>query len=272
MPAIYRTGVPLLPTVLFLYIQSTNIFNYFFLDFLSPSSFIPPQNVVYFLMLTFLVYGIFTFYINCVLNCKCPVPGPKGYIHSWSSPIILLRSSTVSSASNHTSQRAMAVSITRTDHTRKQVLTSNASHFCLISIKFEFDWRNSVELPYTKTSHKCIQRHPGCAMRTDGRTDVKLTVAVCNRFANALKNKMYRSVLDRSGRCSSGDGILLGFCTAQWFNVLMLRRNIPLPSSGWLNSVQVAPEISFSVIQRLKLVRPPIISQKRYHLSSVAQR
>ena len=33
------------------------------LEFLSPSSFIPPQNVVYFLMLPFLVHKIFTFYI-----------------------------------------------------------------------------------------------------------------------------------------------------------------------------------------------------------------
>ena len=30
MHSIYRTDVPLLPTVLFLYIQSTDIFNYFF--------------------------------------------------------------------------------------------------------------------------------------------------------------------------------------------------------------------------------------------------
>jgi hypothetical protein len=73
----YKADVPLLPRVRFLYIQLTNIFNYF-LDFLSPSSFIPPQNVVYFLMLPFLVYEIFTFYINGVLNCKCPAPGPKG--------------------------------------------------------------------------------------------------------------------------------------------------------------------------------------------------
>ena len=50
-----------------------------FLDFLSPSSFIPPQNVVCFLMLPFLVHKIFTFYINGLLNCKCPGPGPKGY-------------------------------------------------------------------------------------------------------------------------------------------------------------------------------------------------
>jgi len=31
---------------------------------LSPSSFIPPQNVVYFLTLTFLVHKIFALYIN----------------------------------------------------------------------------------------------------------------------------------------------------------------------------------------------------------------
>jgi len=45
-----------------------------FLDFLSPSSFISPQNVVCFLILPFLVHKIFTFYINGVLNCKCPAP------------------------------------------------------------------------------------------------------------------------------------------------------------------------------------------------------
>jgi len=72
----YRTDAPLLLRVRFLYIQSINIF--IFLDFLSPSSFIPPQNVVYFLMLPFLVHKIFTFYVNGVLNCKCPAPGPKG--------------------------------------------------------------------------------------------------------------------------------------------------------------------------------------------------
>ena len=49
-----------------------------FLDFLSPSPFIPPQNVVYLLMLPFLVHKIFTFYINVVLNCKCPAAGPEG--------------------------------------------------------------------------------------------------------------------------------------------------------------------------------------------------
>ena len=60
------------------YIFSQQIYLIIFLDFLSPSSSIPPQNVVYFLMLPFLVHKIFTFYINGVLNCKCPAPGPKG--------------------------------------------------------------------------------------------------------------------------------------------------------------------------------------------------
>jgi len=36
------------------------------------------QNVVYFLILPFLVHKIFTFYINGVLNRKCPAPGPQG--------------------------------------------------------------------------------------------------------------------------------------------------------------------------------------------------
>jgi len=60
------------------YIFSQQINLIIFLDFLSPSSFIPAQNVVYFLVLPFLVHEILTFYINGVLNCKCPDPGPKG--------------------------------------------------------------------------------------------------------------------------------------------------------------------------------------------------
>ena len=60
------------------YIFSQQIYFIIFLDFFSPSSFIPQQIVVYFLMLPFLVHKIFTFYINDVLNCKCPAPGPKG--------------------------------------------------------------------------------------------------------------------------------------------------------------------------------------------------
>ena len=51
---------------------------FFFLDFLAPSPFIPPQHVMYFRMLPFLVHKIFTFYVNVMLKFKCPVPGPKG--------------------------------------------------------------------------------------------------------------------------------------------------------------------------------------------------
>jgi hypothetical protein len=79
MCPIYTTDVPLLPTVLFLYILVNKYMYIFFLEFLSPSSFIPPQNVLYILMLHFLVHKIFTYYTHGVLNCKCPAPGPKGY-------------------------------------------------------------------------------------------------------------------------------------------------------------------------------------------------
>jgi len=43
------------------YIFSQQRYLIIFLDFLSPSSFFPPQNVLYFLMLHFLVHKIFTF-------------------------------------------------------------------------------------------------------------------------------------------------------------------------------------------------------------------
>ena len=54
------------------------IYIYFFLRLAKQSQFIPLQNVVYFIMLHFLVRKIFKFYINDVLLFKCPVPGPKG--------------------------------------------------------------------------------------------------------------------------------------------------------------------------------------------------
>jgi len=49
----------------------------FFLDLLAPSPFIPPQNVMYFIMLHFLVHKLFAFYINGVLQFKCPAPGSE---------------------------------------------------------------------------------------------------------------------------------------------------------------------------------------------------
>ena len=93
MHSIYRTDVPLLHRVhFFIYLVNkyTHIYIYIYinniLNFLSPSLFIPPQNFVYFLMLRFLVHKIFTFYINGVLNCKCPAPGSKGYTLTCKNP------------------------------------------------------------------------------------------------------------------------------------------------------------------------------------------
>ena len=78
MHPVYRTGVPLLPEYAFHIFSQQIYYLIILLDFLSPSSFIPPQNAVYFLTLSFLVRKIFTFYINGVLNCKCAALGPKG--------------------------------------------------------------------------------------------------------------------------------------------------------------------------------------------------
>ena len=50
----------------------------YFLRLAKQSQFIPLQNVVYFITLTFLVRKIFTFYINDVLLFKCQFPRPKG--------------------------------------------------------------------------------------------------------------------------------------------------------------------------------------------------
>ena len=67
-----------------LFVHSVNkyIYFFFFRFSLETSSFIPPQNVLYFLMLPILVDKIFTFYINGVLNCKFPAPEPKGWSHT----------------------------------------------------------------------------------------------------------------------------------------------------------------------------------------------
>jgi hypothetical protein len=48
----------------------------YFLRLAKQSQFIPLQNVVYFISLSFLVHKIFTFYRNDVLLFKCPFPGP----------------------------------------------------------------------------------------------------------------------------------------------------------------------------------------------------
>ena len=53
------------------------IFLYIFLRLAKQSQFIPLQNVVYFITLSFLVRKIFTFYITDVLLFKCPFTGPK---------------------------------------------------------------------------------------------------------------------------------------------------------------------------------------------------
>jgi len=50
----------------------------YFLRLAKQSQFIPLQNVVYVIMLHFLVRKIFKFYINDVLLFKCPIPWPKG--------------------------------------------------------------------------------------------------------------------------------------------------------------------------------------------------
>jgi len=49
----------------------------YFLRLAKQFQFIPPQNVVYFITLHFLVRKIFTFYINDVLLFKYPFPEPK---------------------------------------------------------------------------------------------------------------------------------------------------------------------------------------------------
>ena len=54
------------------------VFNYIFLRLAKQSQYIPLQNVVYFITLTFLVSKILTFYINDMLLFKRPFPGPKG--------------------------------------------------------------------------------------------------------------------------------------------------------------------------------------------------
>jgi len=60
-----------------MYLINKYISLYFF-RLAEESQFIPLQNIVYFITLTFLVRKIFKFYINDVLLFKCPLPGSKG--------------------------------------------------------------------------------------------------------------------------------------------------------------------------------------------------
>ena len=68
---------PLTSKVAFIYIYSTNIgTEYFKHGIYSP--FFPFKNAVFFIILTYLVPVLFTFYIQCVLKLKKKNPAPKG--------------------------------------------------------------------------------------------------------------------------------------------------------------------------------------------------
>jgi len=100
-----------------------------FLEFLSPSSFIPPQNVVYFLMLPFLVHKIFTLYINGVLNCKYPASGPRG----WSSPPYLRDKNSTQAPQSHCRK------------SNKDFVTKLYSHFAT--------WSGNQNVVFIKRNH-----------------------------------------------------------------------------------------------------------------------
>jgi len=69
---------PLTSKCCILYIYSTNIgTEYFKHGIYSPFFFL--QNAVFFIILTYLVPVLFTFYIVCVLKLKKIIPAPKGY-------------------------------------------------------------------------------------------------------------------------------------------------------------------------------------------------
>ena len=63
--------------ILILYIYSTNIGTEYFKHAVYPP-FFPLQNAVCFIILTYLVPVLFTFYIQIVLKLKKIIPAPKG--------------------------------------------------------------------------------------------------------------------------------------------------------------------------------------------------
>ena len=77
MPLVGMSWIDEMYIYVCMYVFIQQIYLIIFLYLLTPSPFIPPENVTYCLTLPFLVHKIFTFYIHGVLNCKCPAAGPK---------------------------------------------------------------------------------------------------------------------------------------------------------------------------------------------------
>jgi len=61
-----------------LYIYSTHLCTEYFKHGIYSPFFFPLQNAVCFIILTYLVPGLFTFYIQGVLKLKKIIPAPKG--------------------------------------------------------------------------------------------------------------------------------------------------------------------------------------------------
>ena len=70
-------AVPLTSKCFILYIYSTNIGTEYFKHGVYSPCF-PLQNAVCFIILTYLVLVLFTFYMQGVLKLKKIIPGPKG--------------------------------------------------------------------------------------------------------------------------------------------------------------------------------------------------
>ena len=73
MHPVYKTGV-LLPFVTMFYLLSEWIY---LLNFLRELSYFIHKNDMYFIVLSFLVHKIFTFYIKSALKFACPNQLPK---------------------------------------------------------------------------------------------------------------------------------------------------------------------------------------------------